>query len=71
MSQPHSMLGTSQPHVALAVTGVATGASAVSWATDHAVWFTIAAGTAAVLSGIAAFVFYMVSTYYKIKKGGE
>lgn len=70
LRQPHNM-GTNQPHFALIVSGVTASASAVSWANDHAVWFTIGAGAIAMLSGLAAFVFYLVSTYYKLKSGGK
>ncbi len=62
---------TSHPHVILAVTTVTASASAVSWATDHAVWFTIGAGVAAILSGAGGFAFYCVATYYKIKNKGK
>lgn len=61
------MSATNQPHVLLAVSAATASVSAASWAIDHAVWFTIFAAGAAILSGLAAFVFYMVSTYYKIK----
>lgn len=71
MLQPSRNMATVQPHVALVVSGVTAGASAVNWATDHAVWFTIGAGTVAMLSGLAAFVFYVVSICYKIKSGGK
>lgn len=64
-------VSTNQPHVALLVSGVTASASAVNWATDHAVWFTIGAGAVAMLSGLAAFVFYVVSICYKIKNGGK
>jgi hypothetical protein len=56
-----------QAHVAAGISAVAAGASITSWLNDNAVFFTVAAATAAVLSGIAAFVFYVVSIYYKIK----
>lgn len=71
MSRTPYNMSSSQPHVLLAVSATTAGASAASWAVDHAAWFTIAAGTAAVLSGIAAFVFYIVSTYYKIKNAAK
>lgn len=72
MVRSHSMVdSTSQPHITLVVTSVAASASIASWATDHAVWFTIGAGAVAILSGLAAFTFYIVSTYYKIKSGGK
>jgi len=70
LRQPYNVT-TNQPHIALVVSGVTASASAVNWATDHAVWFTIAAGSTAILSGVAAFIFYIVSTYYKIKTGGR
>lgn len=57
----------SQSHVLLAVSAASASASVASWATEHLVWFTIAAAIAAVLSGLAAFFFYIVSIYYKIK----
>ena len=57
----------SQPHVLLAVTAAAATASAASWALEHAVWFTITAAISAVMSGIAAFMYYIVSIYYKVK----
>lgn len=60
-----------QAHVALAVSATTASASAVSWANDHAAWFTIGAGAFAMLSGLAAFIFYIVSTYYKIKSAGK
>lgn len=56
-----------QAHVAAGVSAVAAGASITSFMNDNAVFFTVAAATAAVLSGVAAFVFYCVSIYYKIK----
>lgn len=56
-----------QAHVAAGVSAVAATASVTSFLTDNAVFFTVAAATAAVLSGFAAFAFYCVSIYYKIK----
>ena len=58
---------SNQPHVLLAVSAATASASAASWSVDHAIWFTIAAAGTAVLSGLAAFIFYIVSIYYKIK----
>jgi hypothetical protein len=68
--QPRNV-STNQPHVALAVSTVMAGASAASWASNHAAWFTIAAAAVAILSGLAGFAFYCVSTYYKIKYAGR
>jgi hypothetical protein len=62
---------TNQPHVALAVSTVTASASVVSWASNHAAWFTIGAAVVAMLSGLAGFAFYCVSTYYKIKYAGR
>lgn len=62
---------SNQPHVMLAVSTVTAGASAASWASDNAAWFTVGAGVVAMLSGLAAFVFYVVSTYFKIKNQGK
>ena len=56
-----------QAHVAAGVSAIAAGASITSWLTENAVFFTAAAAVAAVLSGLAAFTFYLVSIYYKIK----
>lgn len=56
-----------QAHIAFGVSAVAAGASITSWLTENAVFFTAAAAVVAVLSGLAAFVFYCVSIYYKIK----
>jgi hypothetical protein len=56
-----------QAHIATGVSAVAAGASITSWFNDNAVFFTVAAAVTAVLSGLAAFVFYCVSIYFKIK----
>lgn len=58
-----------QAHIATGVSAVAAGASITSWLSDNAVYFTVGAAIFAALSGLAGFVFYVVSTYYKIKKG--
>lgn len=55
------------PHHAAALSAIAASASVVSWATDHAVLFTLAAAVTAIISGISAIIFYSVSVYYKIK----
>lgn len=62
---------TNPAHAALAVTAASTAASLYAWFNNNAVFFTVAAAIAAVLSGLAAFIFYCVSTYYKIKHGGR
>jgi hypothetical protein len=54
-------------HVALGV----SSATLDAWLKTHAVFFTAAAAVAAILSGLAAFIFYCVSTYYKIKHNGR
>lgn len=56
-----------QAHIAVGVSAAAASASITSWMTDNAVFFTVAAAVVAVLSGLAAFTFYLVSIYYKIK----
>jgi hypothetical protein len=56
-----------QAHVAAGISAVAAATSITSWLNDNAVFFTVAAAIAAVLSGTAAFIFYCVSIYYKIK----
>lgn len=58
---------SSPAHGAAAISAVAATASVAGWMSEHAVLFTIAAAVAAVLSGCAAFAFYCVSIYYKIK----
>lgn len=54
-------------HGAAVVSAVAATASVGSWLSSHAVYFTVGAALAAILSGLAAFGFYCVSIYYKIK----
>lgn len=58
---------SSPAHGAAVVSAVAATASVGSWLSNHAALFTVAAAVAAVLSGLAAFAFYCVSIYYKIK----
>jgi hypothetical protein len=58
---------TPQAHIAAGVSAVAASASITSWLTENAVFFTVAAAVVSVLAGVAGFVFYLVSTYYKIK----
>lgn len=53
--------------IAAAISAASASASLASWSVEHAVYFTIAAAIAAVLSGFSAFFFYLVSTYFKIK----
>lgn len=54
-------------HIATGVSAAAASASVASWLTEHAIFFTVAAAVAAVLSGVAATFFYCTSIYYKIK----
>jgi hypothetical protein len=54
-------------HAVAAISAVAATASLLSWFNDHAIMFTIGAAIAAMLSGGAAFAFYCVSIYFKIK----
>lgn len=58
---------SSPAHATAAISAVAATVSVGSWLAQNAVFFTIAAALAAVLSGCAAFAFYCVSIYYKIK----
>ena len=64
--------GTPTAAPVLAVSSAAAAsASLASWVADHAIYFTILAAIAAILSGFAAFVFYIVSVYFKIRFEGE
>jgi hypothetical protein len=50
-----------------AISAVAAATSLASWLTEHAIFFTVAAAIAAILSGLAATFFYCTSIYFKIK----
>lgn len=56
-----------QANVTAAVSATAAAMSLASWLTEHAIFFTVAAAIAAIMSGMAATFFYCTSIYYKIK----
>lgn len=54
-------------NVTASVSAAAASVAVGSWLTDHAIYFTVGAAVAAILSGAAATFFYCTSIYFKIK----